>query len=116
MYMYVCVCPRVCVCVCVCNESSLLISLLCIYYGLRAWGKGTARCFGSGVEWEELTGTHGKTPRGSGDKDGGGAFGGTSAARGTDFIDAKISGQECLSAYILSSGLEDSFFLGGLQR
>ncbi len=33
--------------------------------------------------------------------------------RRTDFIDAKISGDECLSAYILSSGLEDSFFSGG---
>jgi hypothetical protein len=36
-----------------------------------------------------------------------------SLERRTDFIDAKISGDECLSAYILSSVLEDSF-LGGV--
>ena len=73
----------------------------------------TARCFGSGVEREEPTGPHsGRRPSGPEDSDGGGAFGGTSAARRTDFIDAKISVDECLSAYILSSGLEDSLFWG----
>ena len=68
----------------------------------------TARCFGSGVERP----TFGRRAVRSRDTDGGGAFGGTSAARRTDFIDAKISVDECLSAYILSSGLEDSLFWG----
>jgi hypothetical protein len=73
----------------------------------------TARCFGSAVEREEPTGPHsGSRPSGSGDTDGGGAFGASLGGRRTDFIDAKISGDEFLSAYIPSSGLEDSFFGG----
>jgi hypothetical protein len=44
--------------------------------------------------------TFGKTAVRS--RDGGGAFAGSLWGRRTDFIDDKISGEECLSAYILS--------------